>query len=95
MKNVNFLHVSFVQGHYQSEKKLCHTTQNTATPSGNNTMKFSAEVLKTQAAVRAKGPEAADVDNKACIEASQFLSNWPWTQKITSSLCSASRVATF
>ena len=43
-----------------------------------------------------KGPEAADVDNKACIEAfQQLLSNSPRTQKITFSLCSASRVEHF
>ena len=68
---MNFLYVSFVQGHYQSEKKHCHTTQNTATPSGNNAVQFSTEVSKAHAAARFKGPEAADIDNKACIEALQ------------------------
>ena len=50
-----------------SQKKLCHTTQNTATPSENNAIKFSTEVSEAQAAARVKGPEAADVDNKVCI----------------------------
>ena len=53
------------------QKKHCHTTQNTATPSANNAMKFSTEVSEAHAAARVKGPEAADVDNKACIEAFQ------------------------
>ena len=93
---MNFLYVSFVQGHYQSEKKHCHTTQNTATPSGNNAIKFSAEVSEAHAAARVKGPDAANIDNRACIEAfQQPLLNPPWTQKIVFSVCSASRVVTF
>ena len=59
-----------------SQKKHCHTTQNTATTSGNNAMKFSAEVSKVHAAARVKGPEAANVNNKACTEMfKQLLSN--------------------
>ena len=59
-------------------------------------MKFIAEVSVTHAAARVKGPEAADLDNKVCIEAfQQLLLNSPWTQKTAFSLCSASRVATF
>ena len=94
---MNFLHVSFVQGHYWSEKtNICHMTENTTTPSGNNPMKFSAKVSKAHAAARAKGPEAANIDNKVCIEVlQQLLSNLPWTQKIAFPLCSASRAATF
>ena len=34
------------------QKRHCHTTQNTATPSGNNAMKFSAEVSEVHAAAR-------------------------------------------
>ena len=93
-----FLHVSFVQGHCQSEKKLkehCHTTQSTTTPSENNAVKFGAEVSEAHAAARVKGPEPANVDNKTCIEAFQQPPlNSSWTQ-ITFSLCSASRVVTF
>ena len=56
-------------------------TQNTATPSGNNAMKFSAEVSEAHAAARVKGPDAANNDNKAGIEAfQQPLLNPPWTQ---------------
>ena len=41
-------------------------------------MKFSAEISKAYAAARVEGPEAADVDNKAYIEAfQQLLSNSP------------------
>ena len=96
IKNVNFLHISFIEGHYQSEKKHCHTKQNTATPSGNDAMKFSTEVSELHAAARVKGPEAAGIDNKVYIEAFKpFLSNLPWTQRIAFPLCSARRVATF
>ena len=67
-----------------SEKKHCHTTQNTAAQSRNNAMKFSAEVSEVHAAARVKGPEAAGIDNKACVEGfQQLLSNLPWTHKIT------------
>ena len=39
-------------------------------------MKFSAEVSKVHAAARVKGPEAANVNNKACTEMfKQLLSN--------------------
>ena len=76
-------------------EKPCQT-QYTATPSGNNAMKFCAEVLEAYAAASVKGPEAANIDNTACIEAfQQLLSNLPWTQRIAFSLRSASRVATF
>ena len=44
-----------------SQQKRCHTAQNTANPSGNNALKFSAEVSKVHVAARVKGPEAADV----------------------------------
>ena len=58
-------------------------------------MKFSAEVSEAHAAVRVKGPEAANVDDKTCIEVfQQLLLNVPRTQKITFPLCSASREAT-
>ena len=62
-----------------SQKKYCHTTQNT-TPSGNNAMKFSNQVSEAHAAARVKGPDAADFGRKACTEAfQQLLSNSPWT----------------
>ena len=65
------------------KKKHCHTIQNAATPSGNYAMKFSAKVSDAHAAVRLKGPGAADDGNKACTETFQhLLSNSPWTQKI-------------
>ena len=70
-----FLHVSFVQGHCQSEKNLkehCHTTQSTTTPPENNAVKFGAEVSEAHAAARVKGPEAAGIDNKACIDSNQI-----------------------
>ena len=38
-------------------------TQSTATPSGYNAMKFSAEVSEAHAAARVKGLEAAGADN--------------------------------
>ena len=39
-------------------------------------------------ATRVKGPEAADVDNKACTEAfQQLLSNLPWTRNILKMCC--------
>ena len=68
MKNVNLLHVSLFKI-ITSQKKLYHTstTQNTATPSGNTVMKFSAEVSEAHAAARVKGPEAANVDNEAAL----------------------------
>ena len=79
-----------------SQKKKCQTTQNTATPSGSNAMKFSTEVSEVHAATRIKSPEAADANNKVCIEAfQQLLSTSPGTQTIIFSLCSASEVATF
>ena len=53
-----------------SQKKHCHATQNTTTASGNNAMIFSSEA---HAAAKVKSPEAAGVDNKACIEAFQHL----------------------
>ena len=56
-----------------SKKKHCHTTQNTATPSGNNATKLNAEVSEVLATARVISPEAAEVDNKACIEAFQQL----------------------
>ena len=71
-KNVNFLHVPLLMI-ITSQKMHCHTTQSTATPSGNNAMKFSAEVSGAHVAARVKGPEAANIDNKACIEAFQQL----------------------
>ena len=46
-----------------SHRKHCHATQSTATPSGNNAMKFSAEVSEAHAAAEVKGPGAADGDN--------------------------------
>ena len=62
-----------------SQKKYCHTTQNTPL-SGNNAMKFSTQVSEAHAAARVKGPDAADFDHEACIEAfQQLLSNSPWT----------------
>ena len=52
-------------------------------------MKFNAVVAEVHAAARVKGPEAANVDNKVCIEAfQQLLSNSPWTQKIAFSVFS-------
>ena len=45
-----------------SQKKKCQTTQNTATPSGNNVMKFCVEVSGVHAAAKVKAPEAADID---------------------------------
>ena len=65
--------------------------QSIATPSGNNAMKFSAEISEAHAAARVKGLEAANVDNKAYTEVfQQHLLNSPWTQKIVFCLCSAS-----
>ena len=79
-----------------SQKKHCHTTQNTATQSGNIATKLNAVVSEVLATARVKGPEAAKVDNKACIEAfQQLLSNSLWTQKTAFSPCSASRAETF
>ena len=48
-----------------SQKKYCHTTQNT-TLSGNNAMKFSTQVSKTHAATQ--GQDAADFDHEACFD---------------------------
>ena len=43
-------------------------------------MKFSTQVSEAHAAARVKGPDAADFDHEACIEAfQQLLSNSPWT----------------
>ena len=71
-----------------SQKKLCDTTQNTATPSGNNAMKFSTEVSEAHAAARVKGPETVDVDNKARMEAvQQLLLNSLWTCDILRTFC--------
>ena len=54
-----------------SQKKYCHTTQNT-TLSGNNAMKFSTQVSEAHAAARVKGPDAADFDHEACINNNFF-----------------------
>ena len=79
-----------------SQKKHCHTAQSTTTPSEYNAMKFSAEVSEAPAAAEAKGPQAADVNNKACTAAfQQLLLNLPWTHKIPWSHCTASKVAIF
>ena len=76
---MDFLHVSFAQDPLQVRKSICHTTQNTPL-SGNNAMKFSNQVSEAHAAARVKGPDAADFDHEACIEAfQQLLPNSPWT----------------
>ena len=64
--------------HYKSEKVLSYNTNTTL--SGNNAMKFSTQVSEAHAAARVNGPDAADFDHEACIEAfQQLLSNSPWT----------------
>ena len=96
MKNVKFLHVSFVQGHYQSEEALSYDTKYCNSTGKWSAKKFTAKVSEAHAAARVKGAEAANVENKVCIAAFQrLLSNLPWTQKIAFPLCSASRAATF
>ena len=50
-----------------SQKKYCHTTQNTPL-SGNNAMKFSTQVSEAHTAARVKGPDAADFDHEACFD---------------------------
>ena len=71
-----------------SQKKHCYTTQNTTTASGSNAMIFNTGVSEAHAAARVKSPEAAGVDNKACIEVFQhLLSNSLWTCDILKMCC--------
>ena len=69
-------------------KKHCYMTQNTTTASGSNAMIFNTGVSEAHAAARVKSLEAADVDNKACVEVFQhLLSNSPWTCDILKMCC--------
>ena len=71
-------------------------TQSTATPSGYNAMKFSAEVSEAHAAARVKCPDAADVDNKLALRHfNNFFQTRPGLRRSLFPLCLASRAATF